>query len=41
MKKIIAVIVLLLAVLIGGVIYQVNEKTTQDKLYADATILFE
>lgn len=41
MKKIIAVIVLLLAVLIGGVIYQVNEKTTQDKLYADATIFFE
>lgn len=41
MKKIIAVIVLLLAVLIGGVIYQANEKTTQDKLYADATIFFE
>ena len=41
MKKIIAVIVLLLAVLIGGVIYQVNEKTTQNKLYADATIFFE
>ncbi len=41
MKKIIAVIVLLLAVLIGVVTYQLNEKATQDELYAEATIFFE
>lgn len=40
MKKIIAVIVLLFAVLIGGIVYQVNEKTAQDELYEEATVFF-
>lgn len=41
MKKIIAAIVLLLAVLIGSIVYQVNEKITQDEIYAEATVFFQ
>ena len=41
MKKIIAMIVLLFIALIGFLVYQVNEKTTQDKMYAEATVFFQ
>ena len=41
MKKIIAVIVLLFAALIGFFVYQVNEKMTQDELYAEAAVFFQ
>ena len=40
MKKVIAGIVLLAAVLIGGLVYQINEKTTQTELYEEATAFF-
>ena len=41
MKKIIAVIVLLVAALIGTAVYQVNEKMTQDELYEEAAVFFQ
>lgn len=40
MRKIIAGILLLTAVLIGCLVYQVNEKMTQDELYGEATVFF-
>lgn len=40
MKKIIAVVVLLVLGLIGGMVYQVNEKAAQDELYEEATVFF-
>ena len=41
MKKIIAIILLLAAVLIGTFIYQINEKVTQDEIYGEAAVFFQ
>jgi len=40
-KKLIVFILLLFAVLIGTLIYQVNEKITQDEVYEEAAVFFQ
>ena len=41
MKKIIAIMVLLLAALIGFLVFQVNEKMDQEELYEEAAVYFQ
>ena len=40
MKKIIALLVLVFVAFIGIFVYQMNEKSTQNDLYEEATVFF-